>query len=143
MKQRIISGIVMGAIVALVLILGLNIDGIIITIFLAAIAAIATWELTFNALGIKWLPFQIIPMVYTAGSVWIVSSWLSDTMVDIFRLSGWARPHRSGTDRNRKDSSLSAACTQQTVQRGVSRRRNKLYNNGTHPRTGTTDRPST
>ena len=53
MKQRIISGIVMGAIVALVLILGLNIDGIIITIFLAAIAAIATWELTFNALGIK------------------------------------------------------------------------------------------
>ena len=89
MKQRIISGIVMGAIVALVLILGLNIDGIIITIFLAAIAAIATWELTFNALGIKWLPFQIIPMVYTAGSVWIISSWLSDTMVEIFRIRAY------------------------------------------------------
>lgn len=86
MKQRIISGVIMGAVVAAVLLLGLNVDGIIIVIFLAALAAMATWELTFNAFGIKWLPFQIIPMIYTAGSVWLISSWLGDTMAEIFRM---------------------------------------------------------
>lgn len=78
MKQRIISGAVMGAVVALVLMAGLMVNDIIITIFLAAIAAMAVWELTFNALKIKWLPFQIIPIVYTAGSVWLVSTWLGE-----------------------------------------------------------------
>lgn len=86
MKQRIISGVIMGAIVATVLVLGLNVNSVIITIFLAAVAAVATWELTFNALGIKWLPFQIIPMVYTAGSVWLISNWLGQTMAEIFRM---------------------------------------------------------
>lgn len=86
MKQRIISGVIMGAIVAIVLVLGLNVNSVIITIFLAAVAAVATWELTFNALGIKWLPFQIIPMVYTAGSVWLISNWLGQTMAEIFRM---------------------------------------------------------
>ena len=42
MKQRIISGVIMGAIVATVLVFGLNVDSVIITIFLAAVAAIAT-----------------------------------------------------------------------------------------------------
>ena len=84
MKQRIISGLIMGAIVATVLVLGLNVNSVIITIFLAAVAAIATWELTFNALGIKWLPFQIIPMIYTAASVWLVSNWLNGAMQNIF-----------------------------------------------------------
>ena len=90
MKQRIISGIIMGAIVATVLVLGLNVNSVIITIFLAAVAAVASWELTFNALGIKWLPFQIIPMVYTAGSVWLISDWLGDTMAEIFRMEDLA-----------------------------------------------------
>lgn len=78
MKQRIISGAVMGAVVALVLMAGLMVNNIIITIFLAAVAAMAVWELTFNALQIKWLPFQIIPIVYTAGSVWLISNWLDE-----------------------------------------------------------------
>ena len=85
MKQRIISGVVMGVIVALILVLGLNVHSIIITIFLAAAAAIATWELTFNALGLKWLPFQIVPMVYSAGSVWLISDWLNE----IFRVRAY------------------------------------------------------
>lgn len=78
MKQRIISGAVMGAIVALVLAAGLLANEVIITIFVAAIAAMAVWELTFNALKIKWLPFQIIPIVYTAGLVWLISTWLGE-----------------------------------------------------------------
>ena len=41
MKQRIISGVIMGAIVATVLVLGLNVNSVIITIFLAAVAAVA------------------------------------------------------------------------------------------------------
>ena len=84
MKQRIISGVIMGAIVTAVLLLGLNIDSRIIMIFLAAVAAMGTWELTFNALGIKWIPFQIIPIVYTAGSVWLISNWLNGAMQNIF-----------------------------------------------------------
>ena len=84
MKQRIISGVIMGAIVTTVLLVGLNVNSVIITVFLAAVAAMATWELTFNALGIKWLPFQILPMAYTAGSVWLISNWLNGAMQNIF-----------------------------------------------------------
>ena len=84
MKQRIISGIVLGAIVATVLLLGLTVESAIITVFLAAVAAVASWELTFNALGIRWLPFQIVPMVFTAGSVWLISNWLGNAMQEIF-----------------------------------------------------------
>ena len=80
MKKRIISGVVMGAIVALVLVLGLTISNVIITIFVAAIAAMAVWELTFNALNVKWLPFQIVPMLYTAVTVWIVSRWFENAL---------------------------------------------------------------
>ena len=80
MKKRIISGVIMGAIVALVLIFGLTISNVIITVFVAAIAAMAVWELVFNALGVKWLPFQIIPMAYTTVSVWLISRWLENTL---------------------------------------------------------------
>ncbi|MBR6502128.1 MAG: phosphatidate cytidylyltransferase [Clostridia bacterium] len=91
MKQRIISGVIMGAIVTTVLVVGLNVDSVIITIFLAAVAAMASWELTFNALGIKWLPFQIVPMIYTAGSVWLISNWLNTAMQNIFYYEGAAQ----------------------------------------------------
>ena len=80
MKQRIISGVIMGAIVALMLVLGLTVSDIIITVFVAAIAAIGIWELIFNAFGIKWLPFQIIPMIYSAAMVWLMSDWFKNTL---------------------------------------------------------------
>ncbi len=80
MKQRIISGVIMAAIVALALLLGLKVDNAIITIFIALVAAIAVWEFIFNALGIKWLPFQIIPMVYTVAVVWFISKWLENAL---------------------------------------------------------------
>ena len=53
MKTRIISGIVMGAIVAAVLDLGFLWEPIIITIAIALLAAGAVYELLHNAAGIK------------------------------------------------------------------------------------------
>ena len=53
MKTRIISGIVMGAIVAAVLALGYLIDPIIISVAVAALAAGAVYELLHNAASIK------------------------------------------------------------------------------------------
>lgn len=80
MKQRIISGVIMAAVVALALLLGLKLNNVIITVFVALVAAVAVWEFTFNALGIKWLPLQIIPMIYTAVIVWFVSKWLENAL---------------------------------------------------------------
>lgn len=80
MKQRIISGGVMAGIVILVLILGLNFNSAIITLFLAVIAAIGTWEFVCNAIGLKDKVFQIMPMVYTAVIVPIISEWLENTL---------------------------------------------------------------
>lgn len=88
MKKRIISGVVMGIIVAAVLTVGLifkntkmpifdiRIGVALITVFIAAIAAMATWELVSNALGLKWLPFRIVSAVYTAGMVFLFYLWL-------------------------------------------------------------------
>lgn len=53
MKTRIISGIVMGAIVAVFLALGLLVNGIFINIFLGVLAAFGIYELLHNALGIE------------------------------------------------------------------------------------------
>lgn len=53
MKTRIISGIVMGAIVAAVLSLGFLWNSIVITVAVALIAAVAVYELLHNAAGIK------------------------------------------------------------------------------------------
>ena len=53
MKSRIISGIVMGVIVAAVLTLGFVWDSIVITVAIALIAAVAVYELLGNAAGIK------------------------------------------------------------------------------------------
>lgn len=90
MKQRIISGGVMTGIVALVLILGLNFNSVIITLFLAVIAAIGVWEFICNAIGIKDKVFQIMPVVYTAIIVPVISEWLENTlrMSLIFRGNG-------------------------------------------------------
>lgn len=80
MKQRIISGVIMAGIVATTLLLGLKLDNIVITVFIALVAAVAVWEFTFNALGIKWLPFQIIPMIYTVAITWIAAKWLENAL---------------------------------------------------------------
>ena len=53
MKTRIISGIVMGAIVAAVLTAGFLWESVVITVAIAIIAAVAVYELLHNAAGIK------------------------------------------------------------------------------------------
>ncbi|MBR4123341.1 MAG: phosphatidate cytidylyltransferase [Clostridia bacterium] len=53
MKTRIISGIIMGAIVAAVLVLGFLISSVFITLAVGLLAAGAVYELLHNAVGIK------------------------------------------------------------------------------------------
>lgn len=74
MKKRIISGVVMAAVVALVLILGLEIKSVFITVFLCIIAAIACYELVVNAAGMQGLLWSLLPSVYTAIMVFFLSS---------------------------------------------------------------------
>lgn len=73
MKKRIISGVVMGAIVALVLVLGLTLKSFIITVFLCIIAAVATFELVVNAARLQGLLWTILPSAYTAVMVFLLS----------------------------------------------------------------------
>lgn len=80
MKKRIISGIVMGAVVALVLALGLLLENFIITAFVAIIAGIGVLELVGNAAKIDWIVFKILSGVYTAIMVFILSSWLEEAL---------------------------------------------------------------
>lgn len=74
MKQRIISGVVMGAIVVLVLILGLEVESFIITAFLGILAAVAVFELVINAARLKGLLWTLLPSVYTALMVFLFSN---------------------------------------------------------------------
>ena len=74
MKQRIISGVVMGAIVVLVLILGLEIESFIITAFLCILAAVAAFELVINAARLSGLLWTLLPSVYTALMVFLFSN---------------------------------------------------------------------
>lgn len=83
MKKRIISGVVMGAVVALVLFLGLEVKSIFITVFLCVIAAIASFELVINAAGLKGLLWTLLPSVYTAVMVFL----LSDINEQVYLLS--------------------------------------------------------
>lgn len=74
MKQRIISGAIMGGIVALVLLLGLLVESTIITIFVAAVAALGIAELVRNAAKVENKVLTIMPMVYTAVMVFIFAA---------------------------------------------------------------------
>ena len=74
MKQRIISGAIMGGIVALVLLLGLLVESTIITIFVAAVAALGIAELVRNAAKVENKVLIIMPMVYTAVMVFIFAA---------------------------------------------------------------------
>lgn len=74
MKKRIISGIVMGAVVVLVLVLGLNLHNMIITTFVAIVAAIGVMELVCNAAKLTGMVFKILPALYTVAMVFVFSS---------------------------------------------------------------------
>ncbi len=74
MKQRIISGVVMGGIVALVLVLGLTVKSIILTSFVAIIGALGVYELVVNAAKIENLIFKILAVVYTVLMVFLFCS---------------------------------------------------------------------
>ena len=92
MKTRIISGIIMGVIVACVLALGFLVQPIIITLAVALIAAGAVYELIHNAAGIKSkiavsgsIVFAFLYVVFSDNSVFIkpyYSLWLSPELVN-------------------------------------------------------------
>ena len=77
MKTRIISGIIMIALVTLVLVAGLCWNPIAITIFLSILAAGGTFELCHNALGVKGIAANTVPCVASASSVFAASYWFS------------------------------------------------------------------
>ncbi len=72
MKTRIISGIVMGAVVAAVLVLGFLAEPAIITVAVALIAAGAVYELIHNAAGIKskkaWIGAAVFAFLFVLSS---------------------------------------------------------------------------
>ena len=92
MKTRIISGIIMGVIVACVLALGFLVQPIIITLAVALIAAGAVYELIHNAAGIKSkiavsgsIIFAFLYVVFSDNSVFVkpyYSLWLSPELVN-------------------------------------------------------------
>ncbi len=69
MKTRIISGIVMGVLVAVVLAVGLLLYPSVITLFVAALAGAAAYELVHNAAGITSKLANIGAILYTAAMV--------------------------------------------------------------------------
>ncbi len=73
MKTRIISGIVMGAIVAAVLAIGMLWNSIIITVAISLLAAGAAYELLHNAVGITSKAAIIGACVYSALSVFSIN----------------------------------------------------------------------
>lgn len=83
MKQRIISGVVMGGIVALVLALGLLVKSVILTTFVALIAALGVFELVGNAAKIENIIFRILSAVYTVIMVFL----FCDTNENLFKLN--------------------------------------------------------
>ncbi len=85
MKKRIISGAIMGVVVALVLLLGLTLSNIVITAFLAVIAGIGVYELVCNAAKINDKVFKIMPSVYTIVMVFAFSPWLEGILRVAFK----------------------------------------------------------
>ena len=83
MKQRIISGVIMGGVVAVVLILGLTINNVILTTFLAIVAALGVFELVGNAAKIENIIFRILPSLYTVIMVFL----FCDINENLFRLN--------------------------------------------------------
>lgn len=80
MKKRIISGVVMGALVALVLVLGIYLENLIITTFIAIVAALGVVELVCNAAKIDNVILKILSALYTVAMVFILSDWLEQML---------------------------------------------------------------
>ena len=83
MKTRIISGIVMGVIVAAVLALGFLAEPLIITVAVALIAAAAVYELLHNAAGIKSKTAWIGACVFSFLFVLICDDGLCDKIYSL------------------------------------------------------------
>ncbi len=83
MKTRIISGVIMAAVVTLVLILGLTLNFGIILGFMACIAAVASYELLSNAVGLKNKIALIVASLYTAFSVFFTNIFGSTFLSDV------------------------------------------------------------
>lgn len=83
MKTRIISGIVMVAIVLLVLLAGIHISSLFITAFAAILAAISNYELIYNAAGIKYKPAIAGACVFAFLNVIIGDNIISSALFDI------------------------------------------------------------
>lgn len=83
MKQRIISGVVMGAIVALVLVLGLYVKSVILTTFVAIVAALGVFELVGNAAKIENIVFRTLSAAYTVIMVFL----FCDINENLFKLN--------------------------------------------------------
>lgn len=80
MKKRIISGVVMGALVALVLVLGIYLENLIITTFIAIVAALGVVEFVCNAAKIDNVILKILSALYTVSMVFILSEWLESIL---------------------------------------------------------------
>lgn len=78
MKTRIISGIVMGAIVIAVLVAGILVSPYFITAFVAILAAIGAYELVGNAAGVKSKLAVITSAVYSALMVGLLDKNLAE-----------------------------------------------------------------
>lgn len=71
MKKRIISGVVMGAVVVAVLALGLLLKSFILTTFVSIVAALGVFELVANAAKIENIIFRVSASVYTVIMVFM------------------------------------------------------------------------
>lgn len=80
MKKRIVSGVIMGALVALVLVLGIYLENLIITTFIAIVAALGVVEFVCNAAKIENVILKILSAVYTVAMVFILSEWLENIL---------------------------------------------------------------
>ena len=74
MKKRIISGVAMGVIVALVIVFGLSLNNLILTTFVAIVAALGVNELVGNAAKIENVVIRILSAVYTVAMVFLFSN---------------------------------------------------------------------
>lgn len=83
MKTRIISGIVMALIVAAFLTLGIVVSPLFITAFIAAVTAVAVYELLCNAVGIKSKAALIGACAYSFLNVFALDS----NTVDLINIS--------------------------------------------------------
>ncbi len=76
MKTRILSGAVMIALVSAVLVLGFYLNPIVITLFIAAVAALGTYELVHNAAKVNDIWCELLSAIYSAAMVFALGDWL-------------------------------------------------------------------